>query len=63
MAQYILFAILKIEIPGTLNRLVEVSVKVDDGLCLYICRVCKNIICLEENLPEFRAKAHSSCSP
>ena len=51
---------LKIDIPARLSRLVEVLVEEGDGLCLYICREIKNITSLEK-LPQFRAKAHSSC--
>ena len=54
----------KSDLPGRLSRLAEVPVREDDDLSKYICRVCRNnFLSLEKKLQEFRAKAHSSCSP
>ena len=60
---------LKIDLPARLSRLVEVSVEEGDGLCLYIFRVGslsfmeEYHLFREEKLPQFRVKAHFSCSP
>ena len=54
---------LKLDLPGRLSRLAEVSIEEVDGLSKDICRTCKNsFISLEKKFEEFRAKAHSSCS-
>ena len=52
---------LKVELSGRLSWLVEVS-----QMMLYVSSSAKHsrkiLISLEKNLPEFRAKAHISCS-